>query len=104
MIHVKLIKIETFLKLNGSILHQRMAILCCISRRYNSCVAYLLSHGADPMLQDNLKRSALHHAVGSGKVQVVRQLLQDSTRVNTATGPQILRDFLQQDHAAGRVR
>lgn len=70
---------------------------------YGRCVALLLAHGASPFILDHGWQSALHHAVGHGRVQVVNILLRDDMKVATDTGLQVLRHVQYKD-AKGQSR
>lgn len=75
-----------------------------LSCRYHNCAAYLLEQGADPLVQDAEWRTALHHAVGNGKAQIVRELLHESTQVEGKQGRQALKNVQVGSHLGASSR
>ncbi|KAK9836071.1 hypothetical protein WJX84_005303 [Apatococcus fuscideae] len=83
--------------------HGLTALMLASGAGYGRCVALLLAHGASPFILDHGWQSALHHAVGHGRVQVVNILLRDDMKVATDTGLQVLRHVQHKD-AKGQSR
>ena len=75
-----------------------------LMRRYHNCAAFLLEQGADALVRDAEFRTALHHAVGNGKAQIVRKLLHESTQVETKQGRQALKQVQVGGHLGASAR
>ncbi|KAK9818689.1 hypothetical protein WJX74_006255 [Apatococcus lobatus] len=71
---------------------------------YHNCAAFLLEQGADPLVRDAEFRTALHHAVGNGKAQIVRKLLHESTQVEGKQRQQPLKNVQVGSHLGASSR
>ena len=64
--------------------------------RHAYCARYLIEQGADPFIQDRSHRMALHHAAANGRSAVLKVLLSDSLKIQTANGAVCLKDARRQ--------